>query len=365
MKILYVVGNFTCGGIETSVLNIIDNIEKSEFTIDVLLFQNSPKDWGFQLKDRNINIIIVPGVRQGVLKFMKNMKRIIIDGKYELVHSHIGYLSAFIGIVCKTIKIPCICHSHNSDAGSFNKYIPIIRILFSLSSPIYVGASEEAGKFLFGKNKKVNVIFNSINSQQFCFDSEKRRKIRNEYDIDNSVVLLGYVARLSPEKNHKFLIEGLSKIENINMKLILVGDGNEFESLTALVKQLNLEKKVIFTGAKTNANDYLSAMDFFVFPSRYEGFGIALLEAQCCGLPIIAFESIPKLVQVTDLIHFTPCESTFKDWYRYIEQECNSPMKDRLAYHTQVAGSKYGMDSMMKALVTLYYTTVKGGKSSE
>lgn len=77
-----------------------------------------------------------------------------------------------------------------------------------------------------------------------------------------------------------------------NVKLLLVGDGSLKNQLIELAKQLDVLNKMIFVGTKDNANDYLQAMDMFLFPSIYEGLGISLIEAQANGLPSLVLDAI-------------------------------------------------------------------------
>lgn len=104
------------------------------------------------------------------------------------------------------------------------------------------------------------------------------------------------VARLSKVKQHDRLIRAFSKIheEHQDWKLKIVGDGEELDNLLALVKQLNLESSVIFTGFCTDVLQQMQKASMFVLSSWNEGFPLVILEAMVCGLPIIGFD-IPSV----------------------------------------------------------------------
>ncbi len=70
--------------------------------------------------------------------------------------------------------------------------------------------------------------------------------------------------------------------------------GRKIDKIHVLVNSLKLTNKVIFTGVRDNINELLQAMDYFVFPSRYEGLGIAVIEAQATGLPCLVSNKVPK-----------------------------------------------------------------------
>ena len=78
------------------------------------------------------------------------------------------------------------------------------------------------------------------------------------------------------------------------MLLLLLGDGEKQQECKEKVRKLGIENRTIFMGIKQNVNDYLMAMDIFVFPSIYEGLGIAVIEAQAAGLPCIVSDRLPS-----------------------------------------------------------------------
>lgn len=91
-----------------------------------------------------------------------------------------------------------------------------------------------------------------------------------------------------------------------NSKLLLVGEGSDHSSLVDKARELGIQNDVIFVGSVTNVADYLQAMDVFVFPSLYEGLGMALVEAQAMGLPAISSDTVPQSANISGNVHFLP-----------------------------------------------------------
>ena len=136
------------------------------------------------------------------------------------------------------------------------------------------------------KRKKVCVIPNGI-------EIEKFKNIKNKIEFQNNqdkVIL--FVGSLRPVKGVKYLIMALEKVIKIypNVKLIIIGHGDEYSKLLNLVKQLNLNDYVKFEGEISNDRvlEYMSSSDLFVLPSLSEGFPNVILEAMAEGLPIIS-----------------------------------------------------------------------------
>lgn len=159
--------------------------------------------------------------------------------------------------------------------------------------------SEIAGRWLFGKNvdKKNNyrVISNAIDAQRFNYDESKRLEVRKALHIEEKFVV-GHVGRMTEPKNHIFLIKVFSVVCKLrdDARLLLIGDGELRDMIVDEIRKNKIEDKVLILGSKNNTEDYYQAMDVFIFPSLWEGLGIAAIEAQTAGLPCIVSEKIPQ-----------------------------------------------------------------------
>ena len=109
------------------------------------------------------------------------------------------------------------------------------------------------------------------------------------------------------------ILEAAAKTDSDTI-LLLVGDGEERHAIELLVKKKGLSRKVIFTGTVENVEDYLQAMDAFVFPSRFEGLGIAAVEAQCAGLPAVLSDSLPREAGLSERAVFLSLEDSPEKW---------------------------------------------------
>ena len=157
-----------------------------------------------------------------------------------------------------------------------------------------MACSMQAGQYMFPR-KKFQVIQNGIDLDLFQYDEEKRNAIRKKLGVGN-ITIIGHVGRITPPKNHPFIIEIFEEYQKKDPSsiLLLIGDGEETEKIKKLVRQKRLSGQVIFTGPVSNVHEYLSAMDLFLFPSLWEGLGIALIEAQQNGLRCLVSENIPE-----------------------------------------------------------------------
>jgi glycosyltransferase involved in cell wall biosynthesis len=226
----------------------------------------------------------------------------------------LGILAVLIG---NLFSKPCILKADNNGemSGHFFKG-GLEKVRLSLSSPIvkfflhlrnllfakadaFVCISEAINdEFIdFGVPKdKIHFIPNSVDTKIFFpVDLYKKNKIRKDLGINYEGKIIIFTGRLLRTKGLPLLLKVWETIQtkHKHCKLLIVGGGSkdihdcELE-LKEYVKSHSLEESVIFTGNVYNVYEYLQASDIFVLPTEDEAFGISLIEAMACGLPVIA-----------------------------------------------------------------------------
>ncbi|MEI8176233.1 MAG: glycosyltransferase family 4 protein [Candidatus Omnitrophota bacterium] len=144
------------------------------------------------------------------------------------------------------------------------------------------------------RKSRIEMINNGIdlaNSRRVYLPHEKK-VIRKEMELADGPVV-GIIARLSSVKGHRYLVMAMRKvIDQIPAaQLLIIGEGPEGEELKGMVKDLKLEKSVIFAKTVLDTRGALAVMDVFVLPSIHEGLGLALLEALSCAVPVVASDT--------------------------------------------------------------------------
>jgi glycosyltransferase involved in cell wall biosynthesis len=135
--------------------------------------------------------------------------------------------------------------------------------------------------------REVNLLYNGVDVNLFKPNKIIREDFRKKYNLENKKVLIS-VGRVVGWKGFQLVIEVL---KNIDAYYILIGKGEYLDKLKNLAKNLQVEKKVLFLGEIDNKflPNYLNIGDVFVQPSiGHEAFGITLVEAMACGLPVVA-----------------------------------------------------------------------------
>lgn len=292
-------------GITIFLMNYFRAIDKSKVVFDFLVY-DCEKEILDEINSYGGNVYYMPKLSiKNVNCFKKNIRDFLKKHDYPVIHSHFYQIDSIVSKEAfATGTKHFISHSHNTKYSDYwfrsvRNFIMSIPIKYK--STDFCACSLDAGLFLFKKKqlakrkKKIVVIPNAIDYQKFLFNSQTRLNVRNYYGIKEDSIVIGNVGSLKPQKNHLFLIDVFAHFKSIcpNSYLMLVGDGQLKQALTERVRKLGLNDSVIFCGETNNSSSFYNAFDIYAFPSKYEGFGLSLLEAQVNGLPCIASEFVP------------------------------------------------------------------------
>jgi len=135
----------------------------------------------------------------------------------------------------------------------------------------------------------LRVIHNSVDTNRFKPDTTKRQATRKKFNIPMDASVVGFVGRIEKQKRPQSVIEAFDKIAKSNktIYLIMVGSGPLEKIVEQRAIQLGLKDNVIFTGWKSNVEDYIPAFDVALQLSNNEGFGTTTAEIMACGVPVI------------------------------------------------------------------------------
>ncbi|MDP9739956.1 UNVERIFIED_ORG: glycosyltransferase involved in cell wall biosynthesis [Bacillus sp. B2I3] len=360
IRVLQVVSGLDSGGVETMLYNYCINMDRSSVKFDFIV--HDPKEGVLEKKLLKLgcNIYHVTPKKKSLLKNATEIHQIIKNGRYDIIHSHQN-TSSFIALgIARINNISVrIAHSHVGyfDENIKSKFVAFPFKLFTrFFSTHFFACSDIAGRWLFGnkkKDKEVFIIKNAINIDEFSYDGKIRKKIQSEFDWEDKYVV-GNVARFVPEKNHDLLIRIFKEIHKINSSavLALIGSGELEEKIRKQVEELDLSKHVYFLGVRTDVKNIMQAMDAFILPSKFEGFGMVFLEAQTAGLMCYASANVPRETMVTDLIEYISLEESPQYW-------ANRVLKSNKSYSRNINFdnmkiSEFDIKSESRKLTDLY-----------
>lgn len=295
IRVAHVIGKLNAAGVEAVINNYYRHIDRSRYQFDFFVDAdgecNPPQD----LIELGARYYVIPPY-QHIFRHMKALIKIFKENKYMIVHSSMNTLSP-ISLFCAWIAgVPVrINHNHSTAGkGEFKrnclKYV--LRPFSKCFATHYAACSIYAGEWLFGRKMiqsgRVKIFNNAIDVEKFKYNEHVRESIRKELGLDGKFVV-GHVGRFCYQKNHEFLIDIFKSVHDTyaDSVLLLVGTGKLKEQIENKVKNLGLEKKVLFLGVRKDVDRLYQAMDVFVLPSRYEGLPVVGIEAQASGLPCL------------------------------------------------------------------------------
>ena len=306
IRVLHILQRMEAGGTQAFLMNIYRKLDRSKVQFDFLVEYPDKQFYDDEIRELG-GRIYYSTVRKdlNMSKFLKELKRILLlEYPYKIVHMHTYSIGYFCLKTARQCGVPIrIAHSHsNSMTKDYKMYVKtILQRLYTIYATDLFACSEEAGKYLF-HDKQFCILTNAIDSYQFISNINTRYLVRKELGAENSFIV-GHVGRFKPEKNHFFLIDVFCEIKRRrqNAKLLLIGNGDPSEEIQNYVNRKELSDDIILLTNRHDIKRLYQAMDVFVFPSKYEGLGIAAIEAQAAGIPIVCSEGVPPETDITPI----------------------------------------------------------------
>lgn len=359
VSVLHVIGGMNRGGAETFLMNVLRNIDRSEFEFIFLCYGDKKFDYEDEIAQLGGRIVRIPDVKNvGIRVHIQQLRRAMVENGIDIVHAHTYYNSLFSLIAAKLGGISLrIAHSHSTQSEpnpSLAKrvYFLVSKIGIELFANKFVACGNDAGRALYMQWRKFQVINNGINIKDFVYDQNNRNSIRTELGIDKNVTVLMHAGRFAEVKNHDFLIDTFAEYQKYDPKsqLILLGDGPLRKKMEDKVEKLNLSNAVKFLGLRSDVYRIYSAADAFVFPSIFEGLPVVLVEAQANGIKCIISDAVDKNVRITDSVIFHSLSAGPKTWARHIFEAS----KTRVDNSQTLANGAYDMSANINTIQMMY-----------
>mgnify|MGYP000031521271 FL=1 len=360
-RVLQVIRSMEYGGAETFIMNLYRNMDREKIQFDFLV--NSDGKYDEEIRELGGKIYKIPYITEvGQAKYVKELKKFFKNHpEYQIIHSHIDQVSGIIvetANKCDIKKI--ISHSHNTknSNGILGKlYKSYLQSKINKNTTDKLACGIDAAKWLYKKSWKDAIIINNgIDIDKFRYNEKNRQSIRKSLGIEKDTIVIGHVGRFSKQKNHKFLLDifyEFQKNRNDSI-LLLVGNGKLKKTIEKKARKLKIENKVIILSDRNDTYKIYSAFDIMVFPSLFEGLSVALIEAQCNGLKVLASNNIDKNTDITGNIFYENLNNTPKKWAEKIE----SINLDRNDIKEKFQNSEYDIKNVAKRMENIYLSKI-------
>lgn len=308
-RIAQVIGKMWAGGVEAVVFNYYRFIDHDKYQFDFYYDEDSTVEPPQELIDMGARFYKLPPY-QRLPEYLSSLRRFLREGNYNIVHSHLNTISVFPLFAAWKEQIPIrIAHNHSVPGGkeySRNALKNILRHFSRLFANEYCACSEIAGRWLFGDKLydygRITVLKNAVDFEKFKVGKEIEKQKRAQLGIPDGSLVVGHIGRFTAAKNHQKVVSIFEAVKrkNPNSVLLLVGDGEEHDSIVARIEKDAIENCVYMTGKVSDPQNYYPLIDVLILPSVFEGVPVTVVEAQVSKTPCVISNVVNKDVVISD-----------------------------------------------------------------
>jgi glycosyltransferase involved in cell wall biosynthesis len=368
MRILHVLAKLDRGGVETWLMQLLRHVDRSRYEMDFVVHTTDPGAYDNQV--RALGAKIIPCLHSSnPLQYAVNFGKILKSyGPYDCIHSHVHHYSGFVLFLGRLYGVPArIAHSHTgqveAEAGPVRKaYLTAMRQLISWNANAVIAVSQVAADSLLTARKRDGrclILPCGVDVTKFDAPSD-RVHIRKSLDISPEAHVIGHVGRFVELKNHRKIIEIARELcpTDPSAHFLLVGDGPLRPLVEAEIANCGLRSRFTLTGNRADVPHLLQgAMDLFLFPSKYEGLPVALMEAQLAGLTCVASDSITREAALHPFaVEWMPLEASSAEWAHTLRSRL---ARQKRHVVTPAARSRVSIQTSAQQLMHIYHSLVE------
>ena len=302
------------------------------------------------------------------VKAYGQLKKVIAQGGYDIVHCHTPNASVITRLVCRTfrkkngLKVFYTAHGFHFYKGAplmnWLVFYPVEKFcsrftdkLITINQEDYQRAKEKfhAGEVCYVPG--VGIDFSRF--EQVHVDREAKRQ---ELGIPEKACLLLSVGELNKNKNHQIIIRALVKVKNPGVHYAIAGVGDQQEYLLELARELGVLSQIHLLGYRKDIPELNYISDVFCFPSIREGLGLAAIEALACGLPVIAARNRGTSEYIISDENGYLCEcqdaGAFADSITKIIE--NTDLNRHFSYNATISAMRFRIENIVGIMKDIY-----------
>lgn len=357
------------GGVESFLINYYRNIDRSVIQFDFLCNSYEPVAYEEELLALGGKTFHFTARSKSPVKYRRELKKFFREHakEYDAIWVNVCSLANidYLKLAKKYGIKRRIIHSHNSQNMDSR-----IRGLLHKKNRKKIGryatdfwaCSQDAARWFYSTDllEKAVVIHNAIDVERMSFSEIKREKYRKQLNWDNNFVV-GNIGRLHFQKNQIFVLRVFRMLLDRlpEARLVLIGQGEDEFKLKQEAERLQIKEYVYFAGVQSDIAGWLSAMDFFLFPSLFEGLSIVALEAQANGIVVLASEKvIPEELRINDNFKVLNLNAPVEEWTSRILEICRKYFRESPeTIRTNFIREGYDIRTEVKKLQQLFLET--------
>ena len=306
MNILFVINSLNYGGAERYV-NVLSSalVERGDKVIIISTGGTTVNQLNKKVIHKKVDTV-GDSSKDGLIKTARSIESICKNNQIDLVHCNSVTAFRAAKLAKRLTKVPVIYTAHAVEQSE----IPVVGAEIDAKVDKVIAVSNFIRHHLRKTgllSSKINLVYHGVDTNKFR-ERTMKPELKSYFGIKSNERVIMCVARLSPEKGISQLIKAIPIVleRGNNIKVVFVGDGAHRKEYEKLAKDLGVENKVLFLGAKGNVEEILSIADVFCLSSINEALSFAILEAMAEGKPVVATRvgGVPEAVvdKVTGLL---------------------------------------------------------------
>lgn len=302
------------------------------------------------------------------LKAYGQMKKVVEDGNYDIVHCHTPNASVITRLVCRKLrkktglKVFYTAHGFHFFKGApklnWLVFYPVEKFCSRFTDKLITINKEDyelaKGKFHAGEVCYVSGV--GLDLSRFENVQADRNAKKREIGVPEDAFLLLSVGELNENKNHQIIIRALAKLNDPNVHYAIAGTGDKREALLTLANELGVSEQLHLLGYRKDIPELNCSADVFCFPSLREGLGLAAIEAMACGLPLITSNVHGINDYSMDSITGYKCAPTDADGFaKAVKKLANDvELRIRMGQDNKLFVKKYEVNTIISLLKKVY-----------
>ncbi|MCR4754365.1 MAG: glycosyltransferase [Lachnospiraceae bacterium] len=376
ISVIEVIPALNMGGAETMVKDYCLLIDRQQFDISVIvLTEHTGTPIEKELEESGVRVIYLGEqlfnnphigiVKRAIRRIHRyySFRKAVLSLNPDVIHIHLQIGKYMRVLPLKKMRVKLFLTVHNVTERFFSKdkgdrvknieYKEVNRLIHGYGLTLislHDGLNKEL-RDLFDTDRVITVN-NGIRLDRFNPELYNRTIERDRIGIKGDFLVIGHVGSMHPQKNHDLILDIFEELhKNIpNSQLLLIGKGELKEHIMKRINDLGIGKNVTILSDRDDVPQLMACMDVFLFPSRWEGFGNVLIEAQCMGLPCVVSDAISDETRITDMVHVVSLDAPIKSWIGEIKKTING-QRGKYATKKKI---DYDMAACIKRLETIY-----------
>lgn len=386
LRVLHILSALSMGGAETWLMSLLKHWrETGEVEMDFLLTGHDAGVFEAQAQALGAQLHRLPYRRADLATFVPAFRALLARARYDAIHDHSDYAGGMkFALGLGRLPPVRVAHVHNPYLHITANYgvTPTRRLaakigkrlVNTLATDVLGTSSEILRQYGFEAKcggPRVETVHCGFDIDRFNRPRETDRAVVLEnLDWPAAAKVVLFAGRLDralsfeDPQNHKnswFALNVARQAMQTDpaLRMIVAGEGASRGSLAEKVAEWGLNDRIVFLGIRQDVDRLMRAADILLFPSRQEGLGMVAVEAQACGLPVLASDAVPaEACVIPELFQTLPLCAPVETWASALLQSLSAPRLRMSECRETLIKSAFSIENSAAGLLRIY----KGGR---